>query len=85
MRIPVGAVYLAWRSGARLHPLYTVREGRRYRSVIGPELAVARAASLDDALEAGADVTASYLDSVLRAHPGAWHFWDDFQPGGLLA
>lgn len=85
MRIPVGAIYLAWRSGARLHTLHTIREGRRFLSTIGPELPVRRGGSLDDALEAGADETARYLDSVLRAHPGSWHFWDDFQPGGLLA
>lgn len=85
MRLPVGAVYLAARSGARLHPMHTFCTGRRYLSRIGPAIELPRGEKLDTVLEAGADATAAYLDRVLREHPGAWHFWDDFRPGGLLA
>lgn len=87
MGVPVGGFYLAWRARARLHPLHTVRDPERrgrWLSVIGPAAPVRHDLSLDDALEAGADWTAAYLSRVLAAHPGEWHFWDGFAPGGLL-
>lgn len=84
MKLPVAAFYLAHRAGARLHTLHTVRDGSRWRSVIGPELPVRRDLPLDEALEAGADETAAFLDAVLSQHPGDWLFWDNFHPGGLL-
>lgn len=84
MRVPVGAFYLARRANARLHTLYTVRDGARYRSVIGPELTVARGGKLDATLEDGADQTALFLEQVLLRHPGDWLFWDVFAPGELL-
>ncbi len=84
MKLPVAAFYLAHRTKARLHPLHTVRDGRRWRSVIGPELPVRRELPLEEALEAGADETAAYLDAVLKKHPGDWLFWDQFRPGALL-
>lgn len=87
MGVPVGGFYLAWRSGARLHPLHTVRDPQRrgrWLSVIGPAAPVRADLSLDEALEAGADWTAAYLSRVLAAHPGEWHFWDGFAPGGLV-
>lgn len=84
MRLPVAAFYLAHRTDARLHPLYTVRDGHRWRSVIGAELPVRRDLPLDEALEAGADETATFLDAALTRHPGDWLFWDAFRPGALL-
>ena len=57
----------------------------RYLSVIGPEAPIRRDGTLDDALEAGADWTAAFLSDVLARHPGEWHFWDGFKPGGLLS
>lgn len=88
MRVPVGGFYLAWRSKARLHPLHTVRDPQsrgRWLSVIGPAAPVRYDWPLEEALEAGADWTAAYLARVLAAHPGEWHFWDGFAPGGLIA
>ncbi len=84
--VPVGGFYLAARSGAALHPLHTVRDPEhagRWLSVIGPEVRLPEA-PLDDVLEFGADWTAQYLSDVLARHPGEWHFWDGFQPGGLI-
>ncbi len=84
--VPVGGFYLASRSGAALHPLHTVRDPQkpgRWLSVIGPEV-VLPSGKLDDVLEFGADWTARYLSEVLAKHPGEWHFWDGFQPGGLI-
>lgn len=84
MGVPVGAFYLAWRSGAPLLTLHTVSDGPGHVSVIGEEVPVVRDGALDDALEAGADFTAAWLTLLLSRHPGEWHFWDQFHPGGLL-
>lgn len=84
--VPVGGFYLAARSGAALHPLHTVRDPERrgrWLSVIGPEVRLPDL-PIDDVLEFGADWTARYLSEVLSQHPGEWHFWDGFQPGGIL-
>jgi lauroyl/myristoyl acyltransferase len=78
MRVPVGAVFLAMKTGAALLPLHTFLGPRGYRSVIGPELK----APAD--LEEAADLVALQLDRWLRCHPGEWHFWDEFEPGRFL-
>ena len=88
MLLPVGPFYMAFRSGARLHTLHTVRDPldpRRHLSVIGDEVQVRRDAPLRVALEAGADFTADWLSLVLGRYPGDWLFWDAFRPGVLLA
>lgn len=85
--VPVGGFYLAARSGAAVHSLHTVRDPRhrgRFVSIIGPEV-VLPDAPLDDVLAFGADWTARFLSDVLARHPGEWHFWDGFEPGGLIA
>lgn len=87
MGVPVGGFYLAWRAKVALHSLHTVRDPEkrgRWLSVIGPAAPVRTDLPLDDALEIGADWTAAYLTRVLTAHPGDWHFWDGFAPGGLI-
>lgn len=88
MLLPVGPFYMAYRSGARLHTLYTVRDPldpRRHQSVIGDEVPLLRHLPLRAALEGGADFTAAWLSLLLERHPGDWLFWDAFRPGGLLA
>ncbi len=88
MRVPVGAFYLAWRSGVPVHTLYTVADPEcpaRHLSVIGGAVPVVRGGTLDEALESGADFTAEWLTLVLGRYPGEWHFWDQFQRGGILA
>ncbi len=87
MVVPVGAFYMALRSGARLHTLYTVRDPERpsrHLSVIGPEVPVVRELRLAEALERGADFTAAWLTDVLTRFPGDWLFWDAFRPGALV-
>lgn len=87
MGIPVTPFWLARRSGARLHTLYTARDPldpRRHASFIGPEVPVNREGTPDAALEAGASFTAAWLTLILSRHPEAWLFWDEFRPGGLL-
>jgi len=85
--VPVGAFYLAWRSGAALHPIHTTRDpdrAGRYVAAIGEVVDVDRSAPMGAALEAGADFTADWLSLLLGRHPGDWHFWDGFAPGGLI-
>ncbi len=84
--VPVGGFYLAARSGASLHPLHTILDVQnpgRWVSVIGPEVRLPEG-TLDAQLEFGADWTATFLTDLLARHPGEWHFWDGFQPGGLI-
>lgn len=86
MRVPVGAVYMALRSGAALLPLHTWYEARNgdHSSVIAEAIELDRDLPLKAALEQGADIVAEHLSRWLSAHPGDWHFWDEFEPGGLL-
>jgi lauroyl/myristoyl acyltransferase len=87
MQVPVGAFYLALRSGAALHTLWVHRDPAtpgRHVVEIGPEVQVRREAPLEEVLEAGADFTAAWLSEVLARDPGEWIAWDQFRPGGLL-
>lgn len=86
-RVPVGAVYLALRSGAPLLPLVTFRNpgpGPDYVSELRPPLALERERPLEEALALGADRVAWQLDRWLRDHPGDWHFWDELREGAFL-
>jgi KDO2-lipid IV(A) lauroyltransferase len=87
MNLPVGGLYMALRSGAALLPLvtYTAQEGRSlFVSEIGPPMKLDRESRVRDGLESGVDQVATLLEAHLRAHPGDWHFWDEFQPGRFL-
>lgn len=86
--MPVGPVWLAWRSGA---PLLTVvthrgdRGGPPWVAEIGEEVVFPRDHGREAALEAGVDALARHLEDWLRRWPGDWLFWDAFHPGALLA
>ena len=87
MGIPAGPIWLAIRGSARLHTLHCYRSkaaGPLYIAEIGPEISLSRDVPIQDSLEQGADLLARWLESVLRAHPGDWLFWDGFAPGALL-
>ena len=84
MRVPVGAVYLAWRTGAPLMPLCSWFEGGRVVSEIHAPVVIPRDSSREVVLEAGADLVAEWLGRFLSEHPGDWHFWDEFEPGRFL-
>jgi len=84
MLLPVGAVYMAWRSSAPLLPLVTWYEAGRVVTEIFPPVDLPRESKRDDVLEAGASIVAEWLERFLRDHPGDWHFWDEFQPGRFL-
>ncbi|MCP4806598.1 MAG: hypothetical protein GY913_29440 [Proteobacteria bacterium] len=85
MMVPVGAVFLALKSGAQLLPLHTFFSRDGYVSRIGNPLSIDRSLPTRQALEAGADLVAAHLHGWLSAHPGDWHFWDEFEPGRFLA
>lgn len=87
MLVPVGAVFLALKSGAPLLPLVTFRNpgpGPDYLTEIREPLELPREAPTRAALEEGATIVASWLHRWLTDHPGDWHFWDEFEPGKLL-
>jgi len=86
--IPIGPIWMAWRSGAPLLSIRCVRDRNRggppFRAIIGPEIPIERDLSRKAALAHGADQIAAWLEGILRDHPGDWLFWDGFRPGGLL-
>lgn len=88
MRIPVGGVFLAHKSGAPLLTLVThrIEEGGRVRwvSEIGPPIPLDRSLPTAQVLDQGADAIAAFLGRCLHTWPGDWHFWDEFEPGRFL-
>lgn len=87
MKLPVGALYLALRSGAPILMLHTFRSlsaGPVCVTRISGELRFPRDSSLAQGIDAGLDQVARSLDRVLRYHPGDWHFWDQYEPGCFL-
>jgi KDO2-lipid IV(A) lauroyltransferase len=84
MLLPVGAVYMAWKSEAPLLPLVTWFEDGRVVTEIFPPVDLPRDSKRKDVLESGADIVAAWLERFLREHPSDWHFWDEFQPGRFL-
>ncbi len=87
MPLPVGPVWLAWKSGAPLLTIHTRRgdrPGAPWVAEIGPEIPLRRDQGREAALSDGVDGLARYLDATLRTWPGDWLFWDGFHPGALL-
>jgi KDO2-lipid IV(A) lauroyltransferase len=87
MYLPVGAAWLALRSGAALVPLHTHYDpdsNASYRTVIHEEIPLERDWETAEALEDAAQKIALILERLLLRHPGDWHFWDEFQPGRFL-
>ncbi len=88
MPVPVGAIWMALKSGAALHTVvtrYAPDEQCGHVAEVGPAWEIEQGADLDKALESGADRVASELTRLLTAHPADWVFWDSFEPGRLLA
>lgn len=98
MGVPIGPIWMAWKSGAPLLTVRTVRNRDRdaaprtdggagrawFVAEIGPPLRFERQGRKDQVFASGADALARYLDESLRAWPGDWHFWDAFEDGMLL-
>ena len=85
--LPVGPVWLALRTGAALHTLATVSPAPGetvHRALIGPAVPLDRTAPFPQGLDHGVDRMVKELETLLRAHPGDWHFWDSFEPGRMI-
>ncbi|MGB0638542.1 MAG: lysophospholipid acyltransferase family protein, partial [Myxococcota bacterium] len=79
MAIPVSPVWLAAKTGAALLTVHCYRnpgDGPLYIAEVGDEIPLDRDQNIDGILEDGVDHIASWLDRVLRTHPGDWLFWD---------
>lgn len=86
VHFPVGALYLALRSGAPFLPLVTLpeRDGTVYRTIIGPRLQLEDKGDLRQTLSFNAQKLAAMLEEHIRQAPGFWHLWPEFEPGRLL-
>ncbi|MED5370017.1 MAG: hypothetical protein VX899_03300 [Myxococcota bacterium] len=84
MRLPVGGVWFALKSGAPLLTLVTHREAKGWVSEIGAPLPLDRSLPTKAALDQGAEFIAEFLGRCLHQWPGDWHFWDEFEPGRFL-
>jgi lauroyl/myristoyl acyltransferase len=88
MSVPVGAIWMALKSGAALHTVVTRYEPNDqcdHVAEIGPAWLLERDLDPGVALERGADKVAAELSRLVSAHPTDWVFWDSFEPGRLLA
>lgn len=83
---PVGAIYLALKSGAPLLPIITLpdRGFAAYKTVISPELVLEERGDTRSTLRHNAQRLASMLEVDLRDHPGAWLLWPEFEPGRMI-
>lgn len=86
VNFPVGALYLALRSGAPFLPIVTLpeKDGTVYRTIIGPRLTLEQRGDLRQTLVHNAQALAELLDHHVRSAPGCWHLWPEFEPGRLL-
>ncbi len=77
---PLGAANLSIKTGAPILPLSIKRlpEGRYLFQLHEPIITTRQSADI---------VTAqivTWYESYVRADPGLWHFWDEFEPGKLI-
>jgi len=76
LELAVGAPGLARLAGARLLPVFTVRErDGALRVVVEPPIAVARDGDADAALDLAARAFATRLDDYVRRYPAQWRDW----------
>ena len=84
--LPVGPAKLALAAGATLLPaIVRRRRAGSYVARIDAPLRQAGGTARGD--EAVADLTrafASWFEHAIAEDPGLWHFWDRFEPGGML-
>jgi lauroyl/myristoyl acyltransferase len=73
--VATGALDLAYRADAPLLPVFTVRNGERYRVTIEAPLIVDRSAGRTEAAAAAAAEYARRLEPHVVAHPGQWAEW----------
>lgn len=86
VQFPVGALYLALRSGAPLLPIITLPEGdgMAWKTRISPALDLQWSGGLRDTLHLHAQTLAQILESYIKDWPAHWQLWPEFEPGRLL-
>jgi lauroyl/myristoyl acyltransferase len=76
LELAVGAPGLARLAGARLLPVFTVRErDGALRVVVEPSMTVAHDGDADKALDVAAHAFAKRLDDYVRRYPAQWRDW----------
>ncbi len=78
---PRGPFAAAMVSGAAVLPSFILREGDRYRIVIGEELPISRGGKHAEDLKANVERWVRLLEGYIRRYPTQWYcfypFWDD--------
>jgi lauroyl/myristoyl acyltransferase len=76
LRIATGAPSLAWKTGAKLMPVFVAREADGgFRVLVDEPLSIGRGQSKQDAQRIGVAEYASRLERILRAAPAEWRDW----------
>ena len=76
LTVAPGAPVLAWKTGSRLIPVFTVRtDVGCYRIVLGSPIDAGRERKRDDAVEAMAVEYAERLEQFVVDYPGQWIEW----------
>jgi lauroyl/myristoyl acyltransferase len=80
--VATGAPSLAWKTGARLLPVFVVRQLRSgtFRLLIDDPLPIERATSKSEAQQIAIARYASRLESHAAAFPGQWRDWPKLRP-----
>ncbi len=77
---PGGAALLAYRTGARSISGFAVREGRKYRAYLGPEIIVDRSKEEKAFVKEYIQTFATILEKYVSKFPDHWyHFFDYFE------
>jgi lauroyl/myristoyl acyltransferase len=84
LRIATGALSLGWKTGARLMPVFVIREPQTgiFRLLIDEPLRIDRAKSKGDAQMRGVAQYVSRLERHVAAYPGQWRDWPNLRPIG---
>ena len=84
LRIATGVPSLAWKTGARLLPVFVIRDLKTgtFRLIIDEPLTMEQAQSKRDAQQTAVAQYASRLQRHVRAYPGQWRDWPKLRTGG---
>lgn len=81
----VGSPSLAWKTGAALLPVYSVREGTgRYRIVIDEPIGVDRQLDRKEYVLRAVEEFSTRMQAAIVRHPGSWSKWGHFWARGLI-
>lgn len=84
-RFAIGSPSLAWKTGAALLPVYSVREGTgRYRIVIGEPIGVDRQLDRKEYVKQAVEEFSARMQETIVRHPGSWSDWGRFWARGSI-